>query len=64
MKVLVYMYLVVAGSPVTQLGTFSNLAQCNAAAAQALVPKEMGTPPGWFLLCVTANDPAVDPPKR
>lgn len=63
-QAVVYLFLIVAGSPVAHVGTYSEMAVCQAAAAQSATPKGAGTPPGWVLLCVHANDPKVTPPKN
>ncbi len=62
-QTLVYLFLIVAGSPVAHVGTYSEMAACQAAVAQS-VPKPVGTAPGFVYLCVHANDAKVTPPRN
>jgi hypothetical protein len=65
-----YLFLIVAGSPVAHVGTFSNGNSCLEAAAgatreaQSQPPKGVGAAPGWVLLCVPANDAKSTPPRN
>ncbi len=73
MHELVYLFLIVAGTPVAHIGTYTNMGLCEDAVTSAqwgtpragVIPKRLAvseTAPGVFL-CVHAHDKAAPPPK-
>jgi len=63
MNELVYLFLIVAGSPVAHIGTYSQMEACRAAVARAWTPKGPAADQTWGFLCIHASDKAIPPPK-